>query len=222
VAACLGAGAAAVAAQSGDELYADYFGCWNCHGRDGEGGEGRPLRDTYLPLSFFLKELRLPTTTMPPFSPLLATDEELTLVYDWLGGADPVAVPAPLSLTLEAPERMAAGVAGELVLGWSNGADASTGGGAVPLRLTLFRGDASLVEGQAIEWVGPDGASASLVTDAYGEARLEPVEWMVAPSGDAEGARLRVALPAGGYVLVVEAVEEPTVLAAATAVLQVE
>jgi hypothetical protein len=215
-------------AQSGDERYADYFGCWNCHGRSGEGGEGRPLRDTDLPLPFFLKELRLPATTMPPFSPLLATDAELTLVYEWLGGGDPVAVPMPLSLTLRGPRELSAGAMAELSVTASHGAGggaATAAGASFRYRLTLFQQDASLVGGQSLEWREPGRATDIVTTDPYGEA------WLGPEGGSTLGeireaqqpAHLATALPEGRYVLVLEAIAaDATVLGTATAVLVVE
>ena len=101
-------------ASAGEELYNDYFGCLNCHGPAGRGGDGQPLRETYLPLSLFIKTLRLPAGEMPPFSDILATDSELAIVYEWLEGVDVVAVPPPVTITVEASEEPRAGVEAEV------------------------------------------------------------------------------------------------------------
>lgn len=225
----MGSFAADGAAQTGEELYADVLGCWNCHGRRGEGGEGRPLRDTPLPLSFFLKELRLPTTTMPPFRPILATDTELALVYDWLGGADPVVVPPPLELELEPSQGTEVPGAVSLTLGVRSTSDGSLEAD-LPLRyrLTLLRQDASLVADQRFRWQTVEGDSAVVSTDAYGEARLGPDGgWSLSEiERDVGAAGLQTTLPPGEYVLVLEAIRvatgEQQVLGVATTVLEVD
>lgn len=105
----------------------DVLGCWTCHGRasSGAGGEGEPLQGTLLPLSLFVKELRLPAETMPPFSPLVATDDELAIVYAWLEGADPVVAPPPVRLSLVGVGGEPAGAGVELELELTAVAEAS-------------------------------------------------------------------------------------------------
>jgi mono/diheme cytochrome c family protein len=217
------------AVAEGEELYMEILGCWNCHGRvetGGAGGEGEPLQGTYLPLSLFVKELRLPARTMPPFSPLLATDAELATVYAWLEGMDPVRVPPPVELRLAGTSAVDEGQELELALTIAPGSGEGAFAEPPRLRLTVFRHDNGLVADLAIR--RSDGAELS--TDAYGQ-----VVWRGTWDGS-EGARDRVAssrttltfgLEPGRYVVVVEAIQEvagapdPAVLGIASSVVEV-
>src|SRR5574342_724812 len=67
------------AAPSGEEVYVDRLGCWNCHGKAGGGGAGAVIAKTPLPLRRFVSYVRLPKGEMPPYAPLLASDAELTI-----------------------------------------------------------------------------------------------------------------------------------------------
>jgi len=62
------------AARSGEELYIDRFGCWNCHGQTGAGGAGPSILKSQLSLRKFVTSVRLPVQTMPRFSQRLAFD----------------------------------------------------------------------------------------------------------------------------------------------------
>ena len=227
-------GQAQASAPDGAELYRDYFGCWNCHGRRGEGGDGQPLRETYLPLSLFIKTLRLPAGEMPVFNDILATDVELAAVYDWLEGVDEVAVPPLVALVMEGPGAVAAGEETELaftVVPSGTGADHDYQAVRFRYRLTLFRRDNTLVADQAFQYQpAGDAEWSAFQTDPFGQVLLGPsggIEVADLPLGDGATARLRVSLAPGAYVLVVEAVDaeepaEPAVLGVATAVIKVE
>jgi mono/diheme cytochrome c family protein len=213
--------AGAQSGPSAEELYDDYFGCWTCHGPRGQGGDGQPLRGTYLPLALFIKALRMPAGEMPPFGDVLATDRELTAVYAWLEGVDPIVQPLPLDLTLRpAGETEPDGL--EVTV------EARSVGEADPMaafgyRATLLRRDDSLVADQPIEVGLPGrGDGTSIATDRYGQAR-----WDRMAADGPETVRLRIRLPAGEYTLVVEAVgpenpEDPVILGIGSTVLQVE
>lgn len=227
-------GAAELHAQSAEELYTDYFGCWNCHGQQGEGGEGQPLRETYLPLALFVKTLRLPAGEMPVFNDVLATDAELAAVYDWLDGVDEVVVPSPVEFTVDAPE--AAAPDSEIELGYTaepsrEGSSSAREPVRLRYRLTLVARDNSLLDGRSFEYMlGEGGEWTSATTDRYGQALLGPpsgVALSELSASELASARLRVALPEGGYVFVMEAVEaeepaEPAVFGVGTASISVE
>jgi hypothetical protein len=123
--------------ESAEELYTEYFGCWTCHGPRGQGGDGQPLRETYLPLFMYMKALRLPGGEMPPFSDILATDAELAAVYAWLEGADAVAQPFEVELSLVPDGETWPGGEGSVTLTVSHGRAAPE----VRLRLTVMSRD---------------------------------------------------------------------------------
>lgn len=212
----------------------DVLGCWTCHGRasSGAGGEGEPLQGTLLPLSLFVKELRLPAETMPPFSPLVATDDELAIVYAWLEGADPVVAPPPVRLSLVGVggEPAGAGVELELELELTAVAEASALADAsamaeasaaaeasalaereplrVSYRVTLFERDNELVAHLPLRYGSDEAGWTELTTDAYGQVVLGPEEGVplsdLARAGGASS-RLRLPLSAGPKALIVEA-----------------
>jgi len=68
----------------GEKLYVTDLGCSVCHGGSGEGGVGPALKNTKLTFPDFLKQIREPREAMPPFSPRLASDDDLMRVYEWL------------------------------------------------------------------------------------------------------------------------------------------
>lgn len=227
-------GRAQQGASAGEELYVERLGCWGCHGRVGEGGEGRPLRNTQLPLSRFVKELRLPGGIMPPFASFIVSDAELALVYDWLEGVDTVETPPPVTFTLEGFEEVTADT--EAVVAFTARAtDGGTAGGNAAMRfryrLTLLRRDNTPVAGRTLHHQGPghDGWSA-FTTNEHGQAVLGPEEGVALadlPPDEGATTRLRMALPAGRYAFVVEAVEatapaSPLVVGVGAAVVNVE
>lgn len=210
----------------------EVLGCWTCHGRvsSGAGGEGEPLQGTYLPLSLFVKELRLPSETMPPFSSVLATDEELALVYAWLEGADAVVAPPAVAFTLDGFEHVGEGTEAEVALTATptEATGAVRAGDPLRYRITLFERDNTLVADLPLQQQhsSSNGWSA-LATDSYGQALLGPEAGVsISELADGTGAtiRLRLALPPGRYVLVVEAIAaaedtDPVIYGIGTAVI---
>jgi hypothetical protein len=208
-------GATGQSVMPAEELYADYFGCWTCHGPRGQGGDGQPLRETYLPLSMYMKTLRLPAGEMPPFSDILATDEELAAVYAWLEGIDPVAQPLPVELTLTVAEEGWSGGEGTVLLEMTPTGEVSRS----RLRLTIMDRDDTLLADRTVEVeAGGEEEALSLRTDRYGQT-----EWM----GGEGASTLRLSLPEGEHALVVEALDpenasDPTILGVGSAVVRVE
>lgn len=209
------------AAPSGEEVYVDRLGCWNCHGKAGAGGAGRMIAKTRLPLRRFASYVRLPSGEMPPYSSMLASDAELAIVYRWLDGVDAVKAPLPITITLTgAPGVLADGQAKaetEIALtAQSDGAQLPS----VRYRITvLTQANAPLAnlpfEGQR----GGGDEWSKVTTDQNGEAPLSA-------TAQAPPARLRIALGAGKYALVVEAIDEaapasPVVVGIGTAIVKV-
>lgn len=234
---------------TGEEVYIDRVGCWNCHGlvdiaegaRAGLGSDKTNIRESKLPLRRFVGYTRLPSGEMPPIGANLASDAELAEVYRYVGGVEPFgSLPITVSLNASA--------------GRSSAQRQEDAGSEVELR--LFRA------GTAKQPVGPDAASLRYrvtilpeiftvsVADRPGEYQLpgrkEWVKFTTDQSGEAllsseqgfipavaletdkkvAATRLRMRLPAGRYVLVVEAVDytnpaQPVVVGIGTAVLSV-
>jgi mono/diheme cytochrome c family protein len=90
--AMLGAPAWAQSAPKGDaangrKLYlAD--GCWQCHGRVGQGGlmtgAAPVLAQTKLPFAAFTRQVRTPVNDMPPYPDTLLSDKEVSDIFAYL------------------------------------------------------------------------------------------------------------------------------------------
>jgi cbb3-type cytochrome c oxidase subunit III len=210
------------AAPSGEEVYVDRLGCWNCHGKSGGGGAGATISKTKLPLRRFVGYVRLPSKEMPPYAPLLASDEELAIVYRWLDGVESLKTPPPITIDLKSPTGVRADGQAKADVEVAV-ANASAGGGApeaaaLRYRVTLSSANTPLAN-QGIEYqlAGHDEWS-KFTTDEHGEAVVTPNGGFV---------KLRTALASGRTVLVVEALDyttaaNPVVIGIGSAVLKVE
>jgi ubiquinol-cytochrome c reductase cytochrome c subunit len=84
------AGANHVAAADADKGKVAYakFGCWQCHGYEGQGSvatsNGRVIARTQLPLDAFKAFVRTTNGAMPPFRPAVLSDEDLDNIYAFL------------------------------------------------------------------------------------------------------------------------------------------
>jgi ubiquinol-cytochrome c reductase cytochrome c subunit len=86
--------AAPAAAPKGDpvrgrSLHTKY-GCWQCHGYEGQGGVGPRLAPSPLPFDVFEKIVRHPPSQMPPYTAKVVTEQDLRDIHTFLGS-----VPAP-------------------------------------------------------------------------------------------------------------------------------
>jgi mono/diheme cytochrome c family protein len=63
-------------------------GCFECHGRVGQGGAylgpAPVLAGTELPLDAFRQQLREPSNNMPPYAAAVMTDAEVADIYAYL------------------------------------------------------------------------------------------------------------------------------------------
>jgi ubiquinol-cytochrome c reductase cytochrome c subunit len=76
----------AASAEKGKAAYIQY-GCWQCHGFDGQGSvtsNGKVLARTPLPLDAFIAFVRTTNGQMPPYRPPVLTDEALADMYAYL------------------------------------------------------------------------------------------------------------------------------------------
>jgi hypothetical protein len=177
---------------------------------------------------------------MPPFAPILASDADLAIVYDWLDGIDAVETPPRITLSLKRSTGLTADgqkkAETEVELTVLNG-ERNLGSdvpNATSLRYRVLLTQANTpVANHVIEYqlAGRKGWS-TFTTDERGEALLAPDHGFT-PAGARETekplatARLRMALAAGRYALVVEAIDDtepaqPVVVGIGTAILNVE
>lgn len=72
-------------AQKGKELYTKY-GCYECHGREGQGSSvsGPRLGPDPVPFEAFAAYVRNPTGEMPPYTNKVVSDKELAGIYAFL------------------------------------------------------------------------------------------------------------------------------------------
>jgi|SRR4051794_25662423 mono/diheme cytochrome c family protein len=74
-------------AANGRKIYlAD--GCWQCHGRVGQGGlmtgPAPVLAQTRLPFAAFSRQVRNPVNDMPPYPQTLLSDQEVADIFAYL------------------------------------------------------------------------------------------------------------------------------------------
>jgi len=88
VSAVLGQGSAfAASAEKGKAAFTK-FGCWQCHGFQGQGSvatsNGKILAPDPLPWDTFSAFVRTSNTNMPPFTAKVVSDEDLADIYAYL------------------------------------------------------------------------------------------------------------------------------------------
>ena len=71
--------------EEGKKLFASY-GCYQCHGYEGQGasGTGPRLGPRPLPLASFSKYVRRPTGQMPPYTAKVVSDADLANIHAFL------------------------------------------------------------------------------------------------------------------------------------------
>ena len=83
-------------ADNGKKLYAT-IGCYECHGRVGQGGGAGPkLAPRPIPLQALVAYVRHPSGAMPPYTSKLATDAQLADIHAFLATIPPPAKDIPL------------------------------------------------------------------------------------------------------------------------------
>ena len=85
-------------AETGKKLFVSY-GCWQCHGYEGQGGAAGPrLAARPLPFAGFSRYVRRPTNQMPPYTEKVVPDADLAHIHAYLMSrpAPPAASSIPL------------------------------------------------------------------------------------------------------------------------------
>jgi ubiquinol-cytochrome c reductase cytochrome c subunit len=76
-------------AGNGKKLYAA-IGCYECHGRVGQGGGAGPkLAPRPIPLQALVAYVRHPSGAMPPYTAKLVTDAQLADIHAFLASIPP-------------------------------------------------------------------------------------------------------------------------------------
>lgn len=70
-------------AQNGKQIYTSY-GCYQCHGREGQGGAGPRIGPRPIPFAAFARYIRQPRGQMPPYTSKVVSDLELADIYAFL------------------------------------------------------------------------------------------------------------------------------------------
>ncbi len=79
----------AASVSRGKELYHTY-GCYQCHGREGQGGINGPrLVPRVTPLIAFVAYIRHPNGNMPPYTSIVVSDAELADIEAFLRSIAP-------------------------------------------------------------------------------------------------------------------------------------
>jgi ubiquinol-cytochrome c reductase cytochrome c subunit len=76
-------------AENGKKLFMEK-GCFQCHDTQGQGGDGPRLAPRPIAFTAFIKELRQPRDSMPPYTLKMMPDKEVADIYSFLA-----AIPAP-------------------------------------------------------------------------------------------------------------------------------
>jgi ubiquinol-cytochrome c reductase cytochrome c subunit len=72
-------------AENGKKLFTTY-GCYQCHGREGQGGAAGPrLAPKPVPLVALNAYVRHPSGEMPPYTAKVASDADLADIHAFLG-----------------------------------------------------------------------------------------------------------------------------------------
>jgi ubiquinol-cytochrome c reductase cytochrome c subunit len=83
-------------AANGKKLFSS-VGCYECHGRVGQGGSAGPrLAPRPVPLEALVAYVRHPSGAMPPYTAKLVTDAQLADIHAYLASIPPPAKDIPL------------------------------------------------------------------------------------------------------------------------------
>jgi mono/diheme cytochrome c family protein len=83
--------------ENGKKLY-NAVGCWTCHGYSGQGGAGARIAPDPIPLPAFIRYVRTPTRSMPPYTAKVLKDSELADIHAYLKTLPKLPEPASIPL----------------------------------------------------------------------------------------------------------------------------
>jgi mono/diheme cytochrome c family protein len=97
-AAALAVGAAFARAQAPPDERALYvgYGCHQCHGYEGQGGEALRIAPSPYPFEAFAARVRRPSNEMPAYAPEVLSDADLETIYRYVRSRAEPAVDLPL------------------------------------------------------------------------------------------------------------------------------
>lgn len=86
-------------AKNGKQIYAS-FGCYECHGREGQGSvlSGPRIGPHPIQFSAFVKYIRQPKGQMPPYTDKVVSEVELADIYAFLQSLPPPPDPKKIPL----------------------------------------------------------------------------------------------------------------------------
>lgn len=85
---CVQLPSAAQSNASGRDRFVEY-GCWQCHGYDGQGSVAGPrLAPTLLPYAAFERLVRHPANVMPAYAPSALPDEILREIFAYISSVE--------------------------------------------------------------------------------------------------------------------------------------
>jgi len=79
----LGAPAAMAQSTGGRDRFITY-GCYQCHGYEGQGGDGARIAPSPYPFEAFAALVRRPGNVMPAYAPEALGDADLRAIYEYL------------------------------------------------------------------------------------------------------------------------------------------
>ena len=62
----------------------DAYGCFQCHGHEGQGGAALRIAPSLYPFEVFSQLVRRPSNEMPAYSPVLLSDDDLQAIYRYV------------------------------------------------------------------------------------------------------------------------------------------
>ena len=83
--------------QNGKKIFSSY-GCYQCHGFEGQGGAGARLAPRPIGFAAFSKYVRQPTGEMPPYTSKVVSEQELADIYAFLQSIPPAQSPNNIPL----------------------------------------------------------------------------------------------------------------------------
>ena len=87
--------ASAAPAPADRELFVRY-GCYQCHGYEGQGGDGLRIAPSPYPFDAFALKVRKPANEMPAYAPEVLSDTDLQALYRYVRAIPEATADLPL------------------------------------------------------------------------------------------------------------------------------